>query len=128
MVLLEGRLLSGGLLVLSGWMAAGGLAGPALRPRAPVPEGYVAAPYYPTPYGGWSDNWSEAYAKAAALVSNMTLAEKTNITGGVGLWMGTCALRSPTRHRCRSSLTGLLVPRVRPGEVIGVRITSSPRC
>ncbi|KAK4239642.1 hypothetical protein C8A03DRAFT_42720 [Achaetomium macrosporum] len=57
-------------------------------PRDPVPEGYRAAPYYPAPHGGWLDSWKEAYTKAQALVSQMTLAEKTNITSGVGYWMG----------------------------------------
>ena len=49
-----------------------------------VPEGYVAAPWYPTPHGGWTRDWAESYAKAADLVANMTLAEKTNITTGTG--------------------------------------------
>ena len=69
-----------------------------------VPEGYVAAPWYPTPYGGWAEDWSASYAKAAELVSNMTLAEKTNsasttrracfcadilaVTFGTGYFMG----------------------------------------
>lgn len=59
-----------------------------LGPRDPVPDGYYAAPYYPAPYGGWLDSWKEAYAKAEALVSQMTLAEKTNITSGTGIFMG----------------------------------------
>ncbi|KAK3299320.1 glycoside hydrolase family 3 protein [Chaetomium fimeti] len=59
-------------------------------PRDPVPEGYHAAPYYPAPYGGWLDSWKDAYAKAQDLVSQMTLAEKTNITSGVGIFMGPC--------------------------------------
>ncbi|KAI3322991.1 glycoside hydrolase family 3 protein [Xylariaceae sp. AK1471] len=58
--------------------------------RDPVPAGYVAAPYYPAPYGGWDDSWSAAYSKAVALVSQMTIAEKVNITGGTGLYMGRC--------------------------------------
>ncbi|GAB1314181.1 putative beta-glucosidase F [Madurella fahalii] len=58
-----------------------------LGSRDPVPEGYHAAPYYPAPYGGWLDSWKEAYAKAEALVSQMTLAEKTNITSGTGIFM-----------------------------------------
>ncbi|CAJ2507434.1 Uu.00g086200.m01.CDS01 [Anthostomella pinea] len=53
-----------------------------LQRRDPVPDGYVAAPYYPAPYGGWSDEWSDSYAKAVDMVSNMTLAEKVNITAG----------------------------------------------
>ncbi len=59
-------------------------------PRDPVPAGYHADPYYPTPYGGWVDSWREAYTKAQALVAQMTLAEKTNITSGVGIYMGRC--------------------------------------
>lgn len=59
-----------------------------IGPRDAVPEGYHAAPYYPTPHGGWLDSWKEAYTKAHALVSQMTLAEKTNITSGVGIFMG----------------------------------------
>lgn len=34
--------------------------------------------------------WSESYRKASLLVSNMTLAEKTNITAGSGIFMGRC--------------------------------------
>ena len=67
-----------------------------IGPRDPVPAGYRAAPYYPTPYGGWLASWREAYAKAQALVSRMTLAEKTNITSGVGMWMGKTLLLSHT--------------------------------
>ena len=59
-----------------------------IGPRDPVPEGYHAAPYYPAPHGGWLESWREAYTKAEALVSKMTLAEKTNITSGVGIYMG----------------------------------------
>ncbi|KAL2262712.1 hypothetical protein VTK26DRAFT_363 [Humicola hyalothermophila] len=59
-----------------------------IGPRDPVPEGYHATPYYPAPYGGWLESWRDAYTKAQALVSQMTLAEKTNITSGVGIFMG----------------------------------------
>ncbi|ORY08725.1 beta-glucosidase 2 precursor [Clohesyomyces aquaticus] len=58
--------------------------------RDPVPAGYVAPPYYPSPHGGWTVDWSESYRKASLLVSNMTLAEKTNITSGSGIFMGRC--------------------------------------
>jgi beta-glucosidase len=60
----------------------------AIEKRVDVPPGYVAAPYYPTPYGGWISAWSESYRKASLLVSNMTLAEKTNVTAGTGIFMG----------------------------------------
>ncbi|SPN99266.1 probable beta-glucosidase 1 precursor [Cephalotrichum gorgonifer] len=49
---------------------------------------YVAAPYYPAPYGGWVSSWEQSYAQAKALVDQMTLAEKTNITSGTGIFMG----------------------------------------
>ena len=59
-----------------------------LRPRDAVPSGFQALPYYPAPHGGWLPSWKDSYAKAQQLVSRMTLAEKTNITGGVGIYMG----------------------------------------
>ncbi|KNG44253.1 glycoside hydrolase family 3 protein [Stemphylium lycopersici] len=62
----------------------------AIQQRDPVPQGYVAPPYYPTPHGGWVSDWSESYRKASLLVSNMTLAEKTNLTAGTGIFMGRC--------------------------------------
>jgi hypothetical protein len=55
--------------------------------RNDIPAGYVARPYYPTPKGGWISSWSEAYAKAQNVVSHMTLAEKVNLTSGIGLYM-----------------------------------------
>ncbi|KKF96180.1 putative beta-glucosidase F [Ceratocystis platani] len=48
----------------------------------------VSAPYYPAPYGGWVPDWATSYERAKALVDNMTLAEKTNITAGTGIYMG----------------------------------------
>lgn len=54
------------------------------------PDGYTSEPYYPTPKGGWILEWKEAYDKAYAAVSNMTLAEKVNLTTGAGLLMGPC--------------------------------------
>ncbi|KAF2270870.1 beta-glucosidase-like protein [Lojkania enalia] len=62
----------------------------AIEKRIPVPAGYVAPPYYPAPRGGWTSDWSESYRKASMLVSNLTLAEKTNITAGTGIFMGRC--------------------------------------
>ncbi|KAG6004395.1 hypothetical protein E4U21_001115 [Claviceps maximensis] len=52
-----------------------------------VPDGYFVPAYYPAPYGGWTKDWQESYRKARALVDSMTLAEKTNITGGSGIYM-----------------------------------------
>ena len=49
---------------------------------------YATAGYYPAPYGGWTSDWSDSYQKAKSLVDQMTLAEKTNITSGTGIFMG----------------------------------------
>ncbi|KAL2119336.1 hypothetical protein VTJ04DRAFT_6296 [Mycothermus thermophilus] len=74
------------------WLALGSLTpvsfARVVEPRDPVPQGYHAASYYPAPHGGWVSSWREAYEKAYALVSQMTLAEKVNITSGVGIYMG----------------------------------------
>ena len=67
--------------------------------RTPVPAGYVAAPYYPAPHGGWVSSWSESYRKASLLVQNMTLAEKTNLTSGTGLFMGPCVGNTGSAER-----------------------------
>ncbi|RMZ72277.1 glycoside hydrolase family 3 [Pyrenophora seminiperda CCB06] len=66
------------------------VSGAAIHHRDAVPAGYVAAPYYPAPHGGWTADWSGSYRKASMLVSNMTLAEKTNLTAGTGIFMGRC--------------------------------------
>lgn len=66
------------------------LQGPSKDKRDAVPAGYVAAPYYPTPPGGWVSNWTAAYEKAQKVVANMTLAEKINLTTGTGELMGPC--------------------------------------
>jgi beta-glucosidase len=81
--------------------------GVAVGRRDSVPAGYVAAPYYPAPYGGWTADWAESYAKAKALVDSMTLAEKTNISAGTGLFMGkTFVERQPIgQNTCKESLT-----------------------
>ncbi|KAG5951184.1 hypothetical protein E4U53_003595 [Claviceps sorghi] len=60
----------------------------AAQKRSFVPDGYFVPAYYPAPYGGWTKDWQESYRKARAFVDSMTLAEKTNITGGSGIFMG----------------------------------------
>ncbi|WQF79559.1 Putative glycoside hydrolase, family 3, glycoside hydrolase family 3 domain, immunoglobulin [Colletotrichum destructivum] len=62
--------------------------GAAINARSDVPPGFVAAPYYPAPYGGWASDWSDSYRRAKEVVDRMTLAEKTNITSGTGIFMG----------------------------------------
>lgn len=59
-----------------------------LSARDSAAVSYYVPPYYPAPYGGWVADWQDSYAKAKALVDSMTLAEKTNITGGSGIYMG----------------------------------------
>ncbi|KJZ74992.1 Putative beta-glucosidase F [Hirsutella minnesotensis 3608] len=49
---------------------------------------YHSPGYYPAPYGGWAPEWTESYRKARQLVGSLTLAEKTNITAGTGIFMG----------------------------------------
>jgi hypothetical protein len=94
----DGVKLSTVTCVLSGLVALGS-AGPtaasanaqvaaAAAAQAWVPDGYYVPPYYPAPYGGWVEDWQESYTKAKALVDSMTLAEKTNITAGTGIYMG----------------------------------------
>jgi len=61
-----------------------------IQERDSVPSEYTAAPYYPTPPGGWIEDWKSSYAKAQLVVANMTLAEKINMTTGTGLYMGPC--------------------------------------
>ncbi|KAL8948156.1 MAG: hypothetical protein Q9222_005633 [Ikaeria aurantiellina] len=52
---------------------AGETSGPAFSP-----------PKYPSPWGSGAGNWSAAYQKARAFVSQLTILEKVNITTGVG--------------------------------------------
>lgn len=47
-------------------------------------------PWYPSPRGGTLDSWKESYSKAKEMVDKMSLAEKVNITTGVGWAMGMC--------------------------------------
>ena len=58
-----------------------------IEERAAIPSGYTARPYYPAPNGGWIASWNASYAKAAAVVRKMTLAEKVNLTSGTGYFM-----------------------------------------
>jgi hypothetical protein len=44
----------------------------------------TSPPYYPSPWGSGGSGWAEAYEKAAAFVSQLTLPEKVNLTTGVG--------------------------------------------
>lgn len=60
---------------------------------------FQSPPYYPAPKGGWAHTWTASYFKAQKLVELMTLAEKVNITTGVGWMMGRCVGNTGTVER-----------------------------
>lgn len=45
----------------------------------------TSPPYYPSPWGTGAGEWASAYEKAIAFVSQLTLAEKVNLT--TGMWL-----------------------------------------
>lgn len=45
---------------------------------------FSSPPSYPSPWGSGAGNWSSAYERARAFVSQLTLLEKVNLTTGVG--------------------------------------------
>lgn len=49
----------------------------------------VSPPRYPSPWGTGAGDWAPAYEKAIALVSQLTLEEKVNLT------TGQCLLKNP---------------------------------
>ena len=67
------------LVGIIGLLFSGGFYAYHVRP----PDGQ-SPPWYPTPRGGTAAEWAESYKKAAAMVRKMTLAEKVNVTTGVG--------------------------------------------
>jgi beta-glucosidase len=58
--------------------------------KVSVPKDGLSPPWYPTPKGGTDKLWEESYNKAAAMVKQMTLPEKVNITTGTGWSMDLC--------------------------------------
>ncbi|CAF9909174.1 MAG: hypothetical protein HETSPECPRED_008865 [Heterodermia speciosa] len=54
---------------------------------AELTAGTTSPPFYPSPWGSGSGSWADAYTKARAFVSQLTLIEKVNLTTGVG-WEG----------------------------------------
>ncbi|PHH61793.1 hypothetical protein CDD81_7957 [Ophiocordyceps australis] len=60
----------------------------ALAPWAGLGASFASVAYYPAPHGGWVTEWTESYDKARSMVAKMTLAEKANLTGGTGVFMG----------------------------------------
>lgn len=47
-------------------------------------------PYYPSPWANGQGEWAESYNRAVEIVSQMTLAEKVNITTGTGWQLDKC--------------------------------------
>ncbi|KAI4165259.1 MAG: hypothetical protein LQ342_001127 [Letrouitia transgressa] len=47
-------------------------------------EPALSPPYYPSPWGEGTGDWTGAYARARTFVSQLTLLEKVNLTTGVG--------------------------------------------
>lgn len=45
---------------------------------------------FPSPWASGGPGWEEAYAKATAFVSNLTLVEKVNLTTGTGWEADVC--------------------------------------
>lgn len=58
--------------------------------RVSVPKDGLSPPWYPTPKGGSDKLWEDSYKKAAAMVKQMTLPEKVNVTTGTGWSMDMC--------------------------------------
>jgi beta-glucosidase len=50
-------------------------------------DGDFSPPSYPSPWMNGKGEWADAYAKAKAFVSKLTVLEKVNLTTGVG-WEG----------------------------------------
>ena len=50
-------------------------------------DGQTSPPSYPAPWMRGGNGWDDAYEKAKAFVSGLTLLEKVNLTTGVG-WEG----------------------------------------
>ncbi|KAJ5477490.1 hypothetical protein N7539_007634 [Penicillium diatomitis] len=62
-------------------------------------------PVYPSPQGTGSGDWAQAYQKATAMVSQMTLEEKNNLTYGVSSTANGCSGNIPPIPRL--GFTGL---------------------
>lgn len=72
-------------------VAANAMASPVAeeaRIHARQNQQWSSPPVYPAPKGGWLPDWTASYDKAKALVSQMTLAEKVNITTAIGFENG----------------------------------------
>ncbi|KAJ5748334.1 uncharacterized protein N7511_010030 [Penicillium nucicola] len=64
-----------------GWLEVATLASASVASANPLA---YSPPYYPSPWMTGKGEWSEAYKRAVEFVSNLTLAEKVNLTTGAG--------------------------------------------
>jgi hypothetical protein len=62
-------------------------------------DGEYSPPSYPSPWMRGGVDWAEAYEKAQAFVSQLTLLEKVNLTTGVGWEEGPCVGNTGTIPR-----------------------------
>lgn len=67
--------------------------------REAVPRQGESEPWYTSPRGGRVERWRGSYEKAAALVGEMTLVEKVNVTTGTGWSMDMCVGNTGTVER-----------------------------
>ena len=79
--LITAILLSGLIVVLFsiGWMF-----------KKHTPKDGLSPPWYPSPQGGTVQSWKKSYESAAAMVGQMSLVEKVNITTGTGWATNLC--------------------------------------
>ncbi|KAM5490131.1 putative beta-glucosidase [Microsporum audouinii] len=71
------------------WGSQENLVRPKLERKYRVPD-RISPTRHRTPPGKTVPGWKNSYFKAQALVNNMTLVEKVNVTTGVGWQMGLC--------------------------------------
>lgn len=78
---------AGGILLLL-WLILGTGGAVFYKESSKEPAYGHSPPWYPAPKGGTAASWAESYKKALAMVNNMTLPEKVNVTTGTGWMMG----------------------------------------
>src|SRR5690554_2688153 len=89
-------------------------------------QNYDSPPYYPSPKGGWTSDWAASYQKAAAMVGQMTLAEKVNVTTAIGWQMVRIPSSSSSRAICCVQVADSS-PRAAVWETLALSIDSASR-
>ncbi|PWY72425.1 hypothetical protein BO70DRAFT_297934 [Aspergillus heteromorphus CBS 117.55] len=70
-----------------GWIEAAALTAASV---VSADELAYSPPFYPSPWANGQGDWASAYERAVAIVSQMTLAEKVNLTTGTGWELEKC--------------------------------------